>query len=302
MTAARPPLSVVIVTRDRPEMLDRALSAVRRALGADDELLVVDSASRQPDPVAAVVATHGGRLVRLDRPGETVARNAGWRAARFDLVAYTDDDVWVDKGWADALAQCCAEHPEASFVTGRIDIPDGQGTLAVSIKDSSEPEVFDRQTVTMIGHAASLAVRKSALAEVGGFDELLGAGARFQGAPEVDLFDRLFARGHTGRYEPTARAWHDQWRRIREYLRIQYRYGGGSGARMSKLARSDRKRLRAAVVTDVWKWGIVPIPGELVHRDWFRSLGSLLRIAGMLRGFVVGLTIPVRDGHFRPRR
>jgi hypothetical protein len=71
---------------------------------------------------------------------------------------------------------------------------------------------------------------------------------------------------------------------------------------MSKLARSDRPRLRAAVVTDVWRWGIAPMPGEVLRRDWFRSLGSALRILGMLRGFVIGLTIPVRDGHFQPRR
>lgn len=302
MSAERPPLSVVVVTRDRPQMLDRALAAVRQAMSDADELVVVDSASSDPGAVSAVAERHGARLLRSERAGETVARNIGWRAASHDLIAYTDDDVWVDADWAREMARCLARHPEAVFVTGRVEIPLGQGTLAVSIKDTTDPEVFDRHSAGLIGHSASLAVRRSLLAELDGFDELLGPGGRFHAASEIDLFDRSFAHGHVGRYEPAALAWHDQWRRVRDYVQLQHRYGIGSGARMSKLARGDRPRMRIAIRADFWRWGVALLPRELGRRDWFRALGTLARLAGMLRGLVVGFSTPVRDGHFQPRR
>jgi glycosyltransferase involved in cell wall biosynthesis len=296
----RPPLSVVVVTRDRPEMLDRALAAVRRSMSVADELVVVDSASRDATAVSDVARRHGARLVRSERPGETVARNLGWRAAEHDLIAYTDDDVWVDEGWADAFARCLGAHPEAAFVTGRVDIPQGQGTLAVSIKDDPEPAVFDGRAAGVIGHSASLVVRRSTLLALDGFDELLGPGGRFHAASEIDLFDRSFARGMVGRYEPAARAWHDQWRRIRDYVRLQHRYGIGSGARCSKLARSDRARLRVALRSDLWRWGVASVPRELAARDWYRALGTVMRLLGVLRGAAAASRLRVEDGHLRP--
>lgn len=303
---SRPPLSVVVPTRNRPDMLTRALDSVRATLGPDDELIVVDSASDDPDATAAVAESRGARVVRCSRKGETVARNAGWRAATHEFVAYCDDDVWVDAGWADAFARALDEHPDAAFVTGRIDVPPGQEVvgLAVSILDRPEPMSYDARTPGLLGHAASMAVRRSAVAAIGGFDELLGAGARFEAGPEGDLFDRLFAAGWSGRYEPAARAWHDQWRRrLRVIVRLDYGYGKGSGARLAKLARAgDRRRFRLVAAEYLWHWGLTQLPPHLRRRDRFMTATTSARLVGVLVGLVLGLLTPVRDGHYRPRR
>ena len=129
----REPVAVVLPTRDRPEMLARCLESLRAALGPDDELVVVDSASVVP------IMDVGARVIRCERPGVDRARNAGWRATTADLVLFVDDDVVVDGGWADAMAGAFARHPEAAFVTGRIDVPDHQADTdrPVAIKDLS---------------------------------------------------------------------------------------------------------------------------------------------------------------------
>jgi glycosyltransferase involved in cell wall biosynthesis len=302
MTGLRPALSVVIPTRDRPEMLRRAASHVLAALGPDDELVVVDSASADAAAVAAVIHDPRARVLRSERPGATVARNLGWQQARHDLIGFVDDDVVVDQGWADAFVACWQTHPDAAFITGRIRIPAGQGTLAVAVKDDPQPASFGRRDAGLLGHSASLAVPRDRLVEVGGFDESLGPGSRFREADDVDLFDRLLAAGGEGRYEPAADATHDQWRRIRQYVLLQHDYGYGSGARLSKLRRADPARFRVAAREDVWRWGLMLVPGELARRDWFRALGTILRVLGAIRGFAVGAVVPVRDGHFRPRR
>jgi glycosyltransferase involved in cell wall biosynthesis len=301
MTHDRPPLSVVIPTRDRPDLLRRATASVLAAMGPDDELIVVDSASVDADAVSRVVTDPRARVLRSERPGATVARNLGWRQARHDLVGFIDDDVEVDSGWADAFVGCWERHPDAVFITGRIRIPPGQGTLAVAVKDDPEPASFGRRDAGLLGHSASLAVPRARLIEVGGFDESLGPGSRFREADDVDLFDRLIAAGGEGRYEPSADATHDQWRRIRQYVVLQHDYGFGSGARLSKLRRSDPARFRVAAREDVWRWGLMVLPSELRRRDWFRAMGSVLRVLGVVRGFLRASFVPVSDGHFRPR-
>lgn len=298
----RRPCAVVLPTRDRPEKLVRCLASLRAALGPDDELVVVDSAST--DPAVAKVALDGGAVVvRCDRPGVDRARNAGWRATTASAVLFVDDDVVVDEGWADALVAALDAHPEAGFVTGRIDaLPGGRSTeRPVAIKDDVAPSVLDADTTGTLGHSASLAVRRPALEAVGGFDEAMGAGARFQSSPEVDLFDRLFAAGWLGWYEPAARAWHEQWRGKPDLLKLDWRYGMGAGARVAKLVRSDRRRARAVAADVLWRSGLRTAAKDL--RAGYKT-GVLLRlaqVAGALVGFVAALPVPVRDGHYRPR-
>jgi glycosyltransferase involved in cell wall biosynthesis len=287
-------------------MLDRALASLAAAAAPGDELVVADSASADAAAIARGAAAHGARVIRSDRPGASIARNAGWRAATHDVVAFCDDDVWVDAGWADALAAAVGADDGVGFVTGRIDVPPGQRVvgLAVSILDRPAPASYDETTAGVLGHAASMAVRRSAIASVSGFDELLGAGARFGGSEENDLFDRLLAAGWQGRYEPVALAWHDQWRsRQRTIVRLDYTYGRGRGARLAKLVRSRRwRRFRLVAREYLWAWGLTQLWVHVRKRDRFLTAVTAARLAGIAVGFAAGLVTPLRDGHFRDRR
>lgn len=297
-----PSVSVVIPSRDRPEMLARCLASVRQSLRPGDELVVVDSASHDAAAVAGVAARFDARLIRCDEPGVDLARNAGWPATSHPIVLFADDDVVVDPGWVDAFCGCARRHPESAFLTGWIGVPDGQERgYEVAIKDDAQPALLDRSTRGVLGHGASLAVRREALESVGGWDEALGSGGRFQSSPEVDLFDRLLATGRTGRFCPEARAWHDQWRAGGDIVRLHLRYGTGAGARLAKLIRTDRQRFRHVARECLWDWGLVSVLQHLRERDPRRALVALTRMAGYLLGFSRAVVVPVRDGHFRPR-
>ncbi len=297
----RPPLSVVVPSRDRPEMLARCLQSVRAALRDGDELVAVDSASRDAAAVAQAAASAGARLVRVDEPGVNLARNAGWRVTTHAFVAFTDDDVVVDAAWADEIVRCFVEHPQTAFLTGRIGVPEGQHTEhEVAVKDDVEVAVLDRRSTGTIGHGASTAVRRDALEALGGWDEALGNGGRFRSAPELDLYDRLFTSGRTGLYWPAARAWHDQWRSESQLVHLHWRYGVGAGARMAKLLRTDRARLRLVAREFLWDWGLRSLLLHLRHHDPKRTTTCSVRMLGYLVGFVQAVRVPVRDGHFRP--
>jgi GT2 family glycosyltransferase len=299
----RPTVAVIIPTRDRPAMLERCLGTVLASVAPGDEVIVVDSASTDPE-VALVAGRAGARVIRCDRPGVDRARNAGWRATAAELLLFTDDDVMVDAGWVEAMVRPFLGRPEVTFVTGRIDVPEGQEGVdrPVAIKSDDDPAVLSADTTGTLGHSASLAVRRSALEAVGGFDEQLGAGARFQSAPEVDLFDRLFAAGFVGRYEPSARAWHDQWRGRTDKVHLDWRYGVGTGARLVKLVRTDRRKAGRIAVDTVWRRGLRAAGADLRHGYQLGFATRVALAAGTVVGFVRALPAPVRDGHFGERR
>lgn len=294
----RPPLSVIVPTRDRPAMLRRCLESLAASIGPSDEVIVVDSASRDAAQIASIVTGAGFRLVRCDEPGVNRARNAGWRAARYELLAYVDDDVVVERGWADAFGQAGAIHATAAFVTGRTTALEAGSHADVATKGDACAAALDRTTPGDLGHGNNLLVRAAALEVIGGWDEAMGVGARFKSAPENDLYDRLFAAALSGRHEPAAVVRHDQWRRSRELIALDWRYGYGNGARIAKLARSDRARARRIAAEAAWGWGVRRLFDALRYRHKTDAARVSARLAGTAIGFVRGLSARVVDGHY----
>lgn len=294
------PLSVVVATRDRPAQLDECLRALTGALRPGDELIVVDSASTSAE-VRAVAERHPAVYVRCDQPGASLARNVGWRRAGGDLVAFVDDDVRVDAGWARALAGAAERHDDASFFTGRLTYP-VMAEWQVAVFDEPDGFRIEPGMIEPFGHGANSAVRRPALVEVGGFDEALGAGGRFRAAEDLDLWDRLLRSGRTGWYEPEASAWHDQWRSRRDVVRLQVDYGFGMGVRAAKLLRTDVSRARRALPILFWSWGLAAIPRELRERRRFRACCHVVRVLAATVGCGRGMTVRITDGHLSPSR
>lgn len=264
----------MVPTRDRPTHLARCLASLRACLHDDDELLVVDSASREPVPGA----------LRCELPGASRARNAGWRAARHELVAFVDDDVEVRPGWADALV---AALEGSAWVVGAVGVPAGQEQRErpVAVTTLTEPTPLTLSSRGTLGASANLGVRRVALLDVGGFDERLGPGTWTRAAEDLDLLDRLLAAGHEGWFAPEAAAVHDQWRSRRQLVALDHGYGIGLGARLVLLVRrGQRGRARTVLRDAVWSGTV--LTGLRDARAAYRLgvLLALVRLAGVARG------------------
>jgi glucosyl-dolichyl phosphate glucuronosyltransferase len=118
-----PSISVCVCTHDRPQYLASCLDSLRaQTAGLDGfEIVVVDSGCA-PAAAAAVAgmvaALPNARLVRLDRPGVSAARNAGARAAAGDYVAYLDDDALAAPDWIDQIRRVIGEEERPPAVLG----------------------------------------------------------------------------------------------------------------------------------------------------------------------------------------
>lgn len=295
------PLAVVVPTRDRPSQLAVCLDSLRADLSPGDQLLVVDSASRRGEDVRAVVEAAGATYVRCDVKGASRARNAGWRAVSHEQVVFVDDDMEVQPGWADAF-RGVVEQEGVAFAGGRTLAPEGVGGEAASVTVGRPREVLDRTVRGPLAASNNLAVRRSVLALVGGFDERLGPGTWLEAGEDVELLDRVLEAGFTGRYVHEAVAVHEQWRSPAERRRLQFAYGKGMGARVAAAVRRDPRegvhlladvfRLRG-ILTLLRRARPAPVPlsqdGEVLD-----SGGWLLPIiwrVGAVVGLLAGLVL-----------
>ena len=148
-----------------------------------------------------------------------------------------------------------------------------------------------------------MAIRRSVLEQVGGFDEAMGPGSpRGAIAEDVDLYDRILCAGLRGRYDPSVQAWHRQWRDRRTLLRLDWHYGLGAGFRVAKLLRIDRRRAWTVARNVVWDWSLKGVVPALLQGYEYGAAYRLVRVAGAVVGLAVALTLPVRDGHYVDRR
>jgi glycosyltransferase involved in cell wall biosynthesis len=285
----RQPLTIVIASRNRAKLLNRCLDHVLAGGLGGDEIIVVDSASTNDD-TARVASAHGARYVRLDQPGLSRARNVGWRSARHELVAFTDDDVRVHDGWRDAMSYALGA-PHNAFVTGWIGLPPEQEGAVDPQPHIVFTEIhrFDCNSLRFYGAGANVGVRRSALCDVGGFDERLGAGTWFAGSEDSNLFGRLVAAGHFGEYRPEVRVDHDSWRSRRAWLLQQWGYGKGTGGRIRLLVDQDRGRAMHDARRALWQRGLVLAYRRMKDHWWGGVASTALHVAGTIVGFVVAL-------------
>ncbi|MGI8656817.1 MAG: glycosyltransferase family 2 protein [Pyrinomonadaceae bacterium] len=113
-----PKVSVIIATRNRPQLLPRAVASAQKA-GTNVEIIVVDDAStKETADVCRKLA--GIRYVRLERNQNLGgARNVGILASSGDFITFLDDDDVRLPGSLDAQAEALASCPEAGFVYGQ---------------------------------------------------------------------------------------------------------------------------------------------------------------------------------------
>ena len=303
-----PACTVAVCTRERPEDLTRALTALAALSPPPDEVLVVDN-SPATDRTREVVGRFGGiRYVREDRPGLDTARNRALREASFPIVAFCDDDAAPEPEWLAHLLPPFRD-PRVSCTTG-LTLPLELETPAQEWFERHSPfgrgfvrQVYDGTRhdplhVGRVGAGVNMAVRRSVLEDLGGFDEALDAGTPSRSGGDHEMFGRILAAGHRIVYEPAAVSWHRHrrsWPELRETL---YGYGVGVYALWTRRLLIDRepgvlrhavKWLRAAQAPALWRAmrrvpGSVPLELQLAQlRGCLRGPGAYLAARRRLR-------------------
>jgi glycosyltransferase involved in cell wall biosynthesis len=298
-TWAPPSCTVIICTRDRPELLDRCLAAVARLTYPAYEVLVVDNAPSD-DRARAAAARRGARYLREPIRGLSRARNRGARASSSTIVAYVDDDSIPEPFWLGHLALEFSD-PEVMAVTGRIVAIDDpvdadwlrawRATLDCGDErravDRQEPAWFEMANFGGVGDGGNMAFRRRAFDIWPGFHERLGRGVLVAGGEEHHAFFSLIARGYRVVYTPHARVRHPYPTTLDSFRSRLLRDRAASAGYMALLF-TEEPAYRRAVLRYIAQW----LAGT--RRDWRAHRVPSARVVPATRSILAYLAGPAR--------
>jgi glycosyltransferase involved in cell wall biosynthesis len=215
---SEPRISVVVCTHNRPARLAALLASLdAQALERDAfEVVVVDDGSTPPARCVLEERSYrlALKLIRNELPlGPAVGRNAGWRAARAPLLAFTDDDCTADPDWLSAGLEAAARSPGA-IIQGRTEPDSGTGGLLTRTV-----------SVAKLGphfETCNIFYPRTVLERLGGFDESYGSRPA---AEDTDLAWRAIEAGTPAEFAEDAVIRHAVERvGVRGMLRVALRW------------------------------------------------------------------------------
>jgi GT2 family glycosyltransferase len=326
VSAEAPFISVVVPSAmQRPRQLRHCIGVLAGLDYPAFEIVVVDN---RPSRDARRVSLHAElaldsrvRVVEQPQPGASAARNRGIEAAEGTIIAFTDDDIEVDPGWLAAIADRFSADPKTDCVTGHV-LPAELETLPQVWFENSgrtigkeygvvsyQRDIHDRYTAVaerdgrrservaiyrgIFGGSGNMAVRAGVFAELGGFDEALGAGTVACGGEDLEFLSRLLYSGRRLTVDPAVVVSHYHRDDYAGLCRQMYGYGAGYTAALAALVASDIRHL-AGITRMARAIGPVIRERQQVHAHMPARFPAKLRWAEW-RGLLAGPIAYVRS-------
>jgi GT2 family glycosyltransferase len=258
-----------------------------------DEIIVVDGT---PDPEARANSELAHRIgatyIHETKGGVSHARNVGIKAARGEIIVFTDDDFVVQRGWLEKLLSDIDEE-RVGAATGRM-LPlrgDQLSNLyekSISFDRGDIPRIHSKEKMkilpllrlfTRFGRKRLLdrtplpwavgygyfAILKSVPQQVGLFDQVLGRGTKSQGGEDIDMFYRILRGGFRISYQPDSVILHSHRHSMRLMLEVARNNGTGNRKFMTRNLLWDSYIFFCLAGTLLWH--LSSFMGALMSRD-----------------------------------
>jgi hypothetical protein len=243
---SRPPISIVVSTiQGWPDVADDLRTVFGSAGGVGGEVVVTDGSSH-PAPSAAEV---GPGVVWLSFPGESIfqLRQRGYRAARGEIVAITEDHVRVPVDWARSMINAHAARPEAMAIGG-------------SVENGATGNVLDWASFLVVQSAVAAPIRSGRARRLSG---AVNVAYKRQAVQQMETYDGLGAMDglHQGQLaqagsvllnDDRIRVLHDQSLGFRGTTAIHYNAG-------RTMAGFRRQHVDAGVLLRILGAPIIPL-------------------------------------------
>jgi glycosyltransferase involved in cell wall biosynthesis len=209
-------VSVVVSTYNRCAMLAKCICSLlqQKTNGLQYEVIIVNNNST--DRTAETVASHAHNDARIRglfecQQGVSFGRNTGIRAAKAELIAFCDDDVYVAGNWLQAIYDALLRYADADFVGGRV-LPVWKVTPPAWISATLPPlalqDLGDKPQIVSFQNprcliSACLGVRRQAFERSGLFDtKTQRVKDRIGSTEDSDWELKIFQNGGHGVYVP----------------------------------------------------------------------------------------------------
>ena len=246
--------TVLICTFNRADRLADALDSLasNRTSTLRWDVIVVDnnSVDQTRDVVTSRISDYPVPLRYIFEPcqGKSIALNTGLATTDASIIVFTDDDVCVSAEWVEASCRPMLDDPTIDYTGGPVmplweqpcpawldqTRPDLWGTLAI-LDYGQAPFIFEERRRVPLG--ANMAVRRSLIDRIGGFDPDLGRrGSSLLGQEQAEFFCRSREAGARGLYVPAMGLHHHvpASRLTRAYFRRWWFWKGVAKSRLEQ--------------------------------------------------------------------
>jgi len=214
--------SLIIITLNRPQLLQRTLEGLARQCRQIDEIIVIDNGPTRD--TEEVVSAFTARYIPEPRRGYGHARNRGLAEANGTVIYFLDDDCVPEPNWSEVLWNVL-DSGDADLASGSR--APGQPGLAARLEylSTDGPVLSPGLAAGPARHlsTSNLILRRDVISKVGCFDTTLTM------CEDRDFTTRARKLGFRLRYEPQARVTHyPAIHRLSDYLEKMRHYGTGT--------------------------------------------------------------------------
>lgn len=191
------------------------------------EKIIVDGGST--DRTIEIAKSYPVKIIVESRKGINVARNAGVKSSKGEILIFTDSDCVVPKDWVRKIVEdfkdqnvgCLggsALRYEDNFLSRYADI-----SVVPVLRRFKKREILDNVKLLLRYPAGcNMAFRREAVEKAGFFNEKI-----HYGFDEDDLAERVCKLGYKMLLDPEVIVWHKHRRSLRNLLKQFFNYGKG---------------------------------------------------------------------------
>lgn len=196
MNSVLPPLSVIIPTVGRSDCLAKCLRALREQTIADNiEVILVD---QNPDGFLhqhiAGDLLKWCRVIRLEQPNVSAARNAGGQASLNGLLLFLDDDMEPGSEFCEEMLKSYVTRPEVDCLVPVISNRKGDTSNLSSTVVTQKNRTGQSLVPLKDSGSAAFIISRAIFNDLGGFDPVIFDLVR--STEDKEFFSRLTREGY----------------------------------------------------------------------------------------------------------
>ncbi len=274
-------VSVIATVKNEAQTVHRLLDSLVAQTRPPDEVVIVDGGSIDGTVKVLEEYAAGGALPLkvLARPGTNISqgRNAAIAVASGEIIASTDAGVRLSPNWLEELVKPFEEKEgrrkiseirvirgkEELYVVSGFFIPDPQSVFETAMSATVLPVLADVNPETFLPSSRSVAFRKEAWEQVGGYPEWLDY-------CEDLIFDFKLRELGPFAFAPQALAYFRPRTSLAAFFQQYYRYARGDG-------KADLWRVRHAIRYFAY---LIAVPAIFLLGLWRTPLWWLLFLVG----------------------
>jgi len=239
--------SVLIPTYKRLRLLNVCLKSLAGQIYLPREVIILEQGEKNKEVLIKrwkKIFSPTKIIYKYISPrGRTRALNRGVEIANTPVIAIIDDDCYADSLWLYNLTRALSK-TKKTIITGQV-LPgklEKGGTIVRDYVIEEKSKIYKSSLFNpiFILSGANCCFCKRDFHKIGQFNEVLGVGAKFRSADDVEWCYRALLKGYKVFYQPEAKVIHRSWKSELEDIKTMENYGYGIGAFLYILLRKGR--------------------------------------------------------------